>query len=236
MKGRYWVLALVLFALVFGVEYDLARRTGVKVMTARKKTVLVPDVSAVQPEPAPEPMIASSANMSGNKAVMPPSFDQYFLAESRQIANLQSSPAEIEKRLDHLAETMTSADVHQLSSIMQDTNRGGDERSLAVEVLSRKKSPEALKALENFVKSHQSTTKENWSRAQEFESVMRAQAVEGIAAYPQKEAALSVLNDLSQRVDESFLLDRIARSSESVKGNAPAPAQQDDAALRKLIE
>ncbi len=226
MKARYWMIALFLFLIVFGVEYDIARRTQAKAVEASQKTVQVAQVSALPVTPAAEVTLPLKSA----------TFEQYFLVESRQIANLQANPAEIEQRLDNLAEAITPTDIQKLSKIMQDVNSGGDERALAVEILSRKRTPEALMALEDFVKSHETTTKENWSRSQEFESVMRAQAVEGIAAYPQKETALTSLNTLAKQVDESFLLDRIARSSENVKGNVPSTQQQDDDALRKLIE
>jgi hypothetical protein len=66
--------------------------------------------------------------------------------------------------------------------------------------------------------------------------VLRAQAVESIAAYPQKEIAISTLNFLHQKVDESFLADRINRATAHLLGRAPAPEAQDEAALKDLVE
>jgi hypothetical protein len=66
---------------------------------------------------------------------------------------------------------------------------------------------------------------------------LKAQAIEGIASYPQKNLALSYLNSLADKVDESFLKDRISRSSENLEERPKANLQQqEEAALKQLIE
>lgn len=120
---------------------------------------------------------------------------------------------------------------------MTKTDQDGDQRAMAVELLSRNKTPEALQALQDFVIYHQTDGSTGWSRQREFESVLRAQAIEGIAAYPKKELALSSLNSLSQHVSESFLRDRIARSGEYLRHGKTDPIEkQDENALKKLVE
>ncbi|MBC7420237.1 MAG: hypothetical protein H7328_05865 [Bdellovibrio sp.] len=225
MKAKYWIAVLVLVGTVLAIEYDIARRTDAKITAKNRKPAATVAIAAGSVAPA-----------QATSEAVPITFEERFKSETLQIASLQASPGQVEQRLEALALSMTSNDIQSLSKIMQNPARNSDERAMAVEILSLKKTPESLRALEGFVKTHQPTTKENWSRSQEFESVMRAQAVEGIAAYPEKDLALTSLNSLSQQVDESFLLDRIMRSSVSVKGKAAATEQQDDAALKKLIE
>ena len=106
---------------------------------------------------------------------------------------------------------------------------------MAVELLSRSKIPDAVLMLKEFVASKQlaSTTS---ARKRELESVLRAQAIEGIAGYPQKDLALSYLNSLSKEVDETFLKDRIVRSEEGIKGRTVRVQQKDEAALKQLVQ
>ena len=60
--------------------------------------------------------------------------------------------------------------------------------------------------------------------------------MEGIAAFPQKDLAISSLTQLNPRVSESFLKDRINRSVASLKNQAPSAEKQDEDALEKLVE
>ncbi len=230
MKIKFWIAAFVLVCAIIVIEYDIARRTESQMLAqkskSQSKSMVQRDVAVSTPEKTENPVVAPA----------PANFESRFIAETQSMAQVQADPIVIEQKLEALALATTNEDIQILTKIIQDSSRNGDERALAIEVLSRKKSPESLKALENFVKAHESTTKQNWSRAQEFESVMRAQAIEGIAAYPETGSALTSLNALSEKIDESFLLDRIIRSSESIKGKAAATDIQDDAALKKLIE
>ena len=105
---------------------------------------------------------------------------------------------------------------------------------MAVELLARKQTVESLKQLENFVQQHETTTK--WSRTREFESVLRAQAIEGIASFPQKDLAVSSLMALDPKLNESFLKDRIKRSLVGLKNDSQTPEKQDNEALSKLVE
>jgi uncharacterized membrane-anchored protein len=228
MKMKFWIAALVLVVAIVAIEFDIARRTEAQI---KNQTSLKLNAQATRQVANETPAPAAIATV-----VKPATFESRFMSETQSMSQLQADPVVIEQKLEALALAATNEDIQVLAKIMQDPNRNGDERALAIEVLSRKKTAESLKSLESFVKNHEATTKQNWSRAQEFESVMRAQAIEGIAAYPQADSALTSLNALSEKVDESFLLDRIIRSSESIKGKAAATEVQDDAALKKLIE
>ena len=131
---------------------------------------------------------------------------------------MQQNPNAAEEKIQSLAATLTNQDLNQLSEVMANKNSLGDQRAMAVELLSRSRSVAAIKKLEDFIKDHDDTLK--WSRSREFESVLRAQAIEGIAAFPQKDFAISSLTSLDTKISESFLKDRIRRSVASLKNQA----------------
>lgn len=74
------------------------------------------------------------------------------------------------------------------------------------------------------------------NRKREFESILRVQAIEGIAAYPKKELALSYLSSLEKQVNETFLKDRIVRSEEGLKGRHLNSQPKDEAVLKQLVQ
>ncbi|MBC7741184.1 MAG: hypothetical protein H7061_03245 [Bdellovibrionaceae bacterium] len=231
---RFWFFAVVLIAAIMIVEFDISRRTQARVAAQRRApatTQLPQSLPAVAAVVSPEPPVAVAS-----EAVKPASFETRFNSEAQAMAQLQTDPNLVEKRLEDLALSLTTEDIESLKKIMNNADRNGDDRALAIELLSRKKTPQSLAALEGFVQSHQTTTKENWSRPQEFNSVGAAQAIEGIAAYPEKDKALTALDSLAKTVDESFLLDRIARSKQSLIGNTDATEEQDNGALKQFVQ
>ncbi len=222
MKKRYWSYTAALVAVVFLVEYDVARRMDSKnrMAFAPKAPIAAPVVSAAAlPKPA-----ASADEVS--------LFDSRFLKEAQKISELSNDPKQVDQKMDQLALSMSQLDLKKLSIVMENQNENGDTRALAVELISRAKTRDAVAALKEFVIHQESGA----GRNREFESVLRAQAIEGVAAYPQKDLALSYLNAMADQVDESFLKDRIVRSEENLKGRAPTTEQQDDAALKQLVQ
>ena len=222
MKKSYWFFALALVALVFAVEYDLTQRTSH--LTAAKLSDRNQENTAKYPV----------NKLSQLESTQAKTFTQKFSEASTEISNLQQNPSVAEEKIQSLAAALTNQDLNQLSEVMVNKNSLGDQRAMAVEILSRSRSVLAIKKLEDFIKDHDDTLK--WSRSREFESVLRAQAIEGIAAFPQKDLAISSLTSLDLKISESFLKDRIRRSVASLKNQVPAVDKQDDEALRKLVE
>lgn len=224
MKNIHYIFIILTIASLLFVRYDLARRTEPGPQPAAVKAAAVMPAAPAAPAAVPAPVPKG------------PSFTEKFKQESAAVAELQSDPEAAQERLRQLARGMTQKDVESLYEIISDDRNDGDQRALAVELLSLKNDTASLIALQNFVASEKTATGKAWDRKKELETVLRAQAVESIAAYPQKEIALSTLSFLQRRVNESFLNDRIGRATAHLMGRAPSPEQQDDEALRKLIE
>lgn len=241
MRSKLWIFSLVLILVVFAVEYDLAQRyfknkpmavQNLKTQLPSEKNNInhLPDASAAAGSVKVEDQKSRIANTESDLQ----NFETQFKLESQNISQLQSEPQKTEERLQVLANKMTQEQMQKLIQLISDQSKDGDERAMAIEMLSRRKDSESLKALEDFVA--QSGDAGAWSRSHEFESVLRAQAIEGIATYPEQKEALSALNKLSKKVNESFLRDRILRSQAGLKGLAPSIENQDNEALRKLVE
>jgi hypothetical protein len=225
-KSHYLFFAVIIAAVVF-LQLDTTKR--VKIVQQNKEAARV--LAALEEEDKADQVAAKPA-------VIPPEvFVKKFKTEALQIGKIQNKPEEAEKRLRQLANEMRPQDVEGMYEIISDENANGDQRALAVELLSMKNDTNSLIALQNFVANKKTINGTKWDAKKELETVLRAQAVEGIAVYPQKEIALSTLNYLQSRVDDKFLSERIGRASSGIlTGNNKSSQQQDDEALKKLVE
>lgn len=231
MKTSHYVFILLLVISVLFVEYDLSRRTDLAMANKADNSAVAQKLESKKVEPVATVVVAQETNK-----VISKKFAEKFKEEAVQISKIQSDPDLAQTRMKELAAAMTTKDVQDLYEIISDDKNNGDQRALAVELLSIKNDTTSLIALQNFVANDKTINGIKWDRKKEFETILRAQAVESIAAYPQKDIALSTLSYLQHKVDERFLNDRIGRAAANLKDNAPALQQQDDAALKKLLE
>ncbi|MBY0555277.1 hypothetical protein K2P97_12165 [bacterium] len=229
MKSIHYVFILVLAAAIFFVEYDLSRRTE-KLAIANKKNQTKP-VADTNLTPV-QPVVIDQ----GENAAILKNFIGKFKQEAVQMAQLQNDPEAVQVRLMALAKEMSSSDVQSLYELISDDKKDGDQRALAIELLSLKNDTASMLALQNFVGNNKNVNGNKWDRKKELETVLRAQAVEGIASFPQKDIAISTLGFLQSKVDEKFLSDRISRAAAGLNNLAPSLQQQDEEALKNLLE
>lgn len=229
MKSIHYVFVLILLAAVFFVEYDLSRRTETSAI-ADKKNQTQP-VAERNPA-ATQPVVIDQ----GENEAITKNFVAKFKEEAVQISQLQNDPEAVQTRLKALAQEMTPRDVEGLYEIISDDQKDGDQRALAIELLSIKNDTSSLIALQNFVGNNKNVNGTKWDRKKELETVLRAQAVEGIASFPQRDIAISTLGFLQNKVDEKFLSDRIGRAAAGLNNRAPGLQQQDEEALKNLLE
>lgn len=230
MKPVHYVFIIGLIAAVFLVEYDLSKRVDTAKLNPANKAA-----TSAKNNPALLNAPAIAVTDQNNKPVGK-SFTAQFKEEAEQIGKLQADPETAQARMRALAAKMNQQDVEDMYEVISDDRNNGDQRALAVELLSIKNDTASLIALQNFVANNTTVNGTKWDRKKEFETVLRAQAVESIAAYPQKDIALSTLSFLQSKVDESFLVDRINRAAANLSGKASPLNQQDEAALKQLVE
>lgn len=231
-RAHYLFFTLIVGALVFS-QYDLTRRIKNKNSQLQASAGATKNNSPQVTASVPEEKVEVTVQVASEP---PEAFIKKFAIEAQQIAKIQNKPEQVQLRLNKLAQNLTKQNIDSLYELASDDTRSGDERALAVELLTIRNNAASLTALQNLVANQKNINGKKWDSKKEIETVLRAQAVEGIAGFPEKEIALSTLNYLQQKVDEKFLSDRISRASNSLIMGKPTIQQQDEEALKKLIE
>ena len=233
MKKAHYIFFGSLIALIVFLQYDLSNRLD-RVTTARMVRPIPKNTNAG----APEPVLAGTTEIvTPTPRVRTVPFLKRFQMEAAHVGKVQANPELAKERMRILAREMTAKDVEQMYEIMSDERANGDQRALAVELLSIKNDGASLQALQNFVANSKSISGAKWDSKKELETVLRAQAVESIANFPEKDIAISTLNFLQQKVDQKFLSERIGRASLNLMSGGNKPVQQqDEEALKKLVE
>jgi len=225
-KKHYFFFAAVIGMAVFA-QYDLGKRLEQVRLAKEAKNSANTQLKASQ---------VATAKITVDNGPSTAEFIKKFKAEVAEIGKIQNNPDAAQARMKKLADSMTPKHVDGLYEIISDDKSNGDERALAVELLTLKNDTTSLVALQNFVANTKNINGVKWDQKKELETVLRAQAVEGIAAYPEKEIAISTLNYLQQKVDQKFLSERISRASMSLMYDNKPVTQQDEEALKKLVE
>ncbi len=219
MRKFYWLFSLALIATVFFVEYDLTKRTHQQALVIRTQKL--------KDKLAKENPLSHTVSAE-NVAV----FEKQFSETSSEISGLQQDPEKTEKKIKSLAASLTPQNISKLFDVVTNGNSLADQRTLAVELLSRHQSVNALVKLENFIKQQNSNSGK--SSDLELESVLRVLAVEGIASFPQKDLAILSLTSLSPAIEESFLKDRIRKSVANLKNQSSEKIVNES--LNSLVE
>lgn len=250
MKKPIWIFALALVIVVLIVEYDLSKRMVNRAtkngtlglsghfineeIKKQVKPVNTQDLIAAE-DSVKKQAVKNNSESSIDAANL---FESQFIKEAQKVSQLQNDPKKIDQEMDQLAKKMTDKDIEMLAITLSRHRLDGDMRAMAVELLTRNQTENAMKVLNDFIQepTESKNSGAGWSRDNEFESVLKAQAIEGLGGFPQKETALNYLKNLEKHVQESFLKDRLVRTQESIKGKASSVEKQDEEALRKLVE
>lgn len=226
---RYTFITFLIASLFF-VVFDISQRTQLaRLANLNQKMNLEPVVQVVAD-------VVKESVVEKNEEV---AFIEQFKKESLQISKMQNDSPLVKGKIKDLAHMMTPKDSDLLYNIISNEKNSGVQRALAMEVLSAKNDTSSLIALQNFVASGTSVNGTKWNRRNELETVLRAQAVESIASYPQKDIALSTLNYLKNKVDARFLVDRIGRATAKIKKQGLPTTETEsveEATLEKLVE
>lgn len=136
-------------------------------------------------------------------------------------------PAAAQKALEELAAQVTAEDVMALRNKSLDSSISTDERALIVQVLTLSPLPEAQEALLDIAAS--TAPERGEDRMNLEEGVLRAQAVEALKSQES-------LSEVIKRTSNSFVADRAQRALNHLAKGSPTPKEQDEKALKKVIE
>lgn len=235
MKFFRYTFFVFLIATVFFVEYDLLQRTQMakitKLIKSTKNSQVKNLAGIVKPDLNED---LKTEEDLGTKKIE--SFFDRFNKESLEVVETSKDKALFQKRVKALSEQMTADDVDKLYNLISNEKNKGPERSLALELLTVRNDTASLIALQNFIANNKSVNGIKWDRKNKVETMLRAQAVESIAAYPQKEIALSTLSYLHNKVDERFLIDRIGRASALINKKDTGIKPTSDTELKNILE
>jgi hypothetical protein len=152
--------------------------------------------------------------------------------EFERVGSLDEDPEASARRMDVLAERLKTPERKELRRMALDPFSDGDERAVAVELLARSSSEEAVPLLESIASDPPPKLQD--SRQSSFEQVLRARAIEGLGEHPSPSAVAS-LRRVAGRTEDAFLLDRTRRALAAREAHVPAPEKQDEDALRRLL-
>lgn len=153
--------------------------------------------------------------------------------ESEGLGRVDTNPKSTENRLREWAGSLKREELSQLKGMVFDTQRNGDERALAVYLLGLAPGVEAMKELSEIA---QSPIPESPNyRTQEFEMILRAQAVEGLIRPNEFEAARRELAAINGKTSNPFVLDRSQRGLQNLLGHGASLKEQDLEAESKLL-
>ena len=237
----YFAVFVAAILVIVSVDLVIHKRFAQKNQIAKAKLdqtdvaqMIKVDRQTQQPRPVASPAAIAPTVATDAEKKVSPEFIGQFREETAQIGKPQSE-IEVETRLQSLARHLTTDEIDYLGEVINDKQKTGDERALAVELLGRNQSKTSLTELKDFVLSKENSGGDSRARHDE-EVTLKVIAVEGIAASSSQTEALSYLSEIQKQSDQSFVKDRVQRSINSIKGLSAAPEVQDNEALKKIIK
>jgi hypothetical protein len=200
--------------------------------TDRVKQTLPTVESLIKVEQAKPVVVEKTLEQKKWDETVSSEFLTQFKQESEQAQRPQKNIEEHENRLQSWARHLDENEIDFLSAVVKDRSRHGDERTLALDLLGRNQSSKSLEYLKDFVLTKGGRSRDVRARIDE-ELILKVQAVEDIASSSSSVEAISFLNEIQKKTDQSFVKDRAQRSLSSLKGLAPSTESQDNEVLKK---
>lgn len=226
MKARkYYFFGLILLVGFLSMDYFLNKKIML-LKNPKMKTVISKTKAESESRTA-----ASVVSIADSESVSLLQFRSDFKYEVDQIGMTQANPDQIENRLQGLSRQMEPEHKIYLKTVLNNQNANGDDRAMAIELLTRNQTAESVEILKNYA-ANEST---NLGARAEQELVFKAQAIEGLAAYQDHPVAISYLDEIRKKTSYPFLQDRARRAEAVLKNEGPAIETQDLDALKKII-
>lgn len=218
-KKSFWIITLLAF--VFAAQVFFA-----------KKDPSVQSLNSVSKQdlPLPAEKKDSMTESISQKEQLRETYSDHLMA----VSQLDEHPELTEVKLKKFAQEMSEADLKKLHQKTLDSHLSGDDRWLAIYLLSLSDANQSISLLEDVALSPSPSLAHDLGV--EFEKSIRAQAIEGLENSSNKKMALMSLNKLSQRLDDRFLLDRVHRALLHLEKGSLSLEEQDRKALENLVQ
>ncbi|MBK7963410.1 MAG: hypothetical protein IPK04_20770 [Bdellovibrionales bacterium] len=194
----------------------------------------------VKDNQAPSPNSGSLALESESNPVRtnkPASFEEKFKMESARVGQVDPNPEGSFRRLRDWAQLLARDELTKLKVKALNPALNGDDRGLAIFLLGLSPKEEAISDLGEIARSP--VLESENVRATEFESIFRAQAAENMIRPDYLELSRRELGLNIAKSQIPLVVDRSQRGllslDQSLSPRIPPPADQDQAALKKLL-
>lgn len=161
---------------------------------------------------------------------------QSFNHIAQKMSGLSDNPDQTDQEITSFAQTLLTSQLNELYSLVVTKNTPGDEKLLAAELLARSQLPISVDLLKKLAMKIPEDVSQVPMVQQEFRAFQML-AIEGLTQKPELQSeSKKALSELATSTSDTLLLDRIHRSLWALQGKAPPPEQQDQEALKKVLE
>lgn len=132
-----------------------------------------------------------------------------------EIMAMSQNAMKIENHITQFSKSLSTDELKFLKHEMQDAGLNREVRSLSTELVMRNQTSESLAILVSFLENKDYDTKDD------FENKIRAEAIEGIYTYHDKDQAITTLEKLEAQEKNNYLAQLYRRSVVSLRFNKP---------------
>ncbi len=172
-----------------------------------------------------------NTNSAGSKE-----WHEDFKQLSQRIGQLTEQPELESKKITQLAQSLTKAQLDEVYAVTTSSYSSGDEKLLAIELLTQSPLTDSINHLKEFAQIDPSAINITSPPLQQEFRVLQLMSIEGLAS-KQKDKAVAeqALRDISQKNPDKNISDAVQRSLWALRGHAPPPEEQGNEALRKVL-
>ena len=162
-------------------------------------------------------------------AAMRTRFLNRFKNFASHMGTFSDEPDASEEFLREFSKSIQPSDVVVLSEVLKDTSLPNAERTLALEIMSVNQDFNGHDLINSFVQNESFGASAN----SEFEIALRAQAIEGMTLFADKQLVRKNLENLQIRTQYAFLHDRAHRALEYLSQGLAPQTDSGDAKAEK---
>ncbi len=224
-KHRWLILTFILFGVIFA-EFSIFNG---------RQSFMQNKEEASPPSPSFHQQKNLNAHLQNTPLILTPGDrdpSSIISDEAYAISQLDEHPDQTEQKLKDVALSLEESELQQLKSKALDRKNNGDDRMLAVYLLSLSQHPHSVTLLEEIALADSEDSMESV----ELKQIIRAQAIEGLQNRENKEQAVKSLNSLAKQLKDSVLLERTQRALSHHLHGTPKVEDQDKKALEALVK
>lgn len=216
MRGKIYFLSLIFCVLLF-LLVDYSMRSKALIFLANTKSRSEFQKSALKLNAAfnvSDNGLQGRLNLSSNTPQLDALSEDKFNIFVQNYLQLEEGSDQAEKLLESQALSLDANDIAYLKNLIFDTNKQNFARQIGVELMTLSKKNEAQLFLYNFAQDENVNGKNK-----EFEVSLRAQATEGLIAFPNLKLVTQQLQNIKRRTNLQLINDRAEKALQFLAEN-----------------